>query len=80
MSPQAPCPEPARLQELLEGSLPETVQADLAGHVEACVRCQQKLEELGLKTVLSPEVRLLPVRASLCTLPRLFSCLQETPT
>jgi hypothetical protein len=47
MSANAACPEPARWQELLEGTVPDADQAPLAGHLETCGPCQQTLERLA---------------------------------
>ena len=46
MNSQLACPEPARLKLLLDGSLPESDQAELTGHLETCENCQQTLESL----------------------------------
>ncbi|HXG13076.1 MAG TPA: anti-sigma factor, partial [Gemmataceae bacterium] len=46
MTPQVPCPAPARLKDLLDGTLPESEQAELNHHLEGCAACQQTLEGL----------------------------------
>ena len=40
------CPSVEHLQYLLEGQLEATRQANLVDHIEACLSCQQQLEEL----------------------------------
>lgn len=40
------CPDPARLRDLLDGSLPEAQQAELTAHLETCESCQQAVEGL----------------------------------
>jgi serine/threonine-protein kinase len=40
------CPDPHRLQGLLDGTLPEAEQAAVSGHLETCTVCQQALEGL----------------------------------
>lgn len=44
--PTPNCPNPARLRELLDGSIPETEQAVLTAHLETCAACQQAVEGL----------------------------------
>jgi WD40 repeat protein len=56
MNSQGTCPESARLQGLLQGALPETVQAQLMAHVETCPCCQRQLEEWSAAAVLTPEM------------------------
>src|SRR5262245_27762376 len=56
MSPQIPCPEPARLRELLQGSLAGTIEAEVATHVELCGSCQRQLDELSAEAELDPEM------------------------
>jgi uncharacterized protein (TIGR03067 family) len=46
MSFSTPCPEPARLKDLVNGSVTGNEQTALTSHLESCERCQQKLEEL----------------------------------
>ena len=41
------CPEPARLKDLLDGTLPEPEQSALSAHLEACAACQQTVEGLA---------------------------------
>ncbi|MCI0428918.1 MAG: serine/threonine protein kinase, partial [Rhodospirillales bacterium] len=41
------CPEPVRLQALLEGKLPEPQQGELSRHLDTCVNCQQTIEDLA---------------------------------
>jgi serine/threonine-protein kinase len=41
-----PCPDTARLKELLDGTLPEGQQAAVARHLETCEACQRTLEGL----------------------------------
>ena len=40
------CPDPARLRDLLDGTLADPDQAGLQAHLETCPRCQQTLEDL----------------------------------
>jgi serine/threonine-protein kinase len=47
MTANPECPEPARLHDLLAGSLPSDTQAALAGHLDTCPDCQQALESLA---------------------------------
>jgi eukaryotic-like serine/threonine-protein kinase len=47
MSARPSCPDPARLQELLDGQLRDPQQAELSRHLDTCVDCQQTLEELA---------------------------------
>jgi serine/threonine-protein kinase len=47
MSSSSNCPDPARLRALLEGQLREPEQAELSGHLDTCVTCQQTLEGLA---------------------------------
>ena len=46
MNSSISCPGPAELRDLLDGKLAEKDQAELTGHLDACPRCQQRLEEL----------------------------------
>jgi WD40 repeat protein len=41
------CPEPARLQELLQGGLSGAEQAELTAHLDHCADCQGALERLA---------------------------------
>src|SRR4051812_10973536 len=41
------CPDPGRLQELIDGGLPEPEQAELTGHLDSCECCQQRLETIA---------------------------------
>src|SRR5208283_4771663 len=41
------CPDASRLRQLLDGTLPEAEQAQLVAHLDACLACQQQLEELA---------------------------------
>jgi hypothetical protein len=56
MALQVACPDRARLAELLNGSLPEDVQAELTRHLDGCEDCQKVLEGLagGTETRLAP--------------------------
>src|SRR5262245_27676408 len=45
---QADCPDAVRLQDLLDGMLPDNEQAELTHHLDLCTRCQQQLETLAL--------------------------------
>src|SRR5262245_59547215 len=47
MTAQPSCPDPARLRELLDGTLREPQQAELTSHLDTCVSCQQTLEMLA---------------------------------
>jgi tricorn protease-like protein len=47
MATQTPCPDHARLEKLLDSSLPEDEQAELIGHLDGCSCCQHSLEELA---------------------------------
>jgi serine/threonine protein kinase len=47
MIQEATCPDPGRLDELLHNRLPERQQAELVGHLDACMSCQLALEELA---------------------------------
>src|SRR6516225_1506784 len=42
------CPDAVRLQDLLDGMLPDGEQADLTGHLDGCPSCQQRLETLAV--------------------------------
>src|SRR5436190_590375 len=46
MTAPTPCPDAARLRDLLDGHLPEGDQAELNQHLNACPQCQQALEGL----------------------------------
>jgi len=41
------CPEAGRLQDLLDGNLPDEQQAGLNSHLESCRKCQERLESLA---------------------------------
>src|SRR5262245_36931692 len=41
------CPEPERLQALVEGTLPLPAQSELMQHLEDCESCQEKLDKLA---------------------------------
>jgi WD40 repeat protein/serine/threonine protein kinase len=56
MNPKGNCPESGRLQGLLQGNLPESVQAPLTDHVETCACCQRQLEALSARAALTPEM------------------------
>ena len=43
----SPCPDTAALQQLLDGTLPETQQAELAQHLESCASCRIALDRLA---------------------------------
>src|SRR5437899_2399521 len=43
----SPCPDAASLQQLLDGSLPEPRQAELARHLETCAACRSALDKLA---------------------------------
>jgi WD40 repeat protein len=45
---QADCPDAVRLQDLLDGMLPDVEQAELTRHLDQCARCQQQLETLAV--------------------------------
>jgi serine/threonine protein kinase len=47
-SSQSPCPDPARLKHLLDNSLPESEQAELNAHLEACESCRGALDRLAV--------------------------------
>src|SRR5215471_6788522 len=47
MTPIRTCPEPARLQRLLNPALSGEEQALLMEHLERCAACRQTLEELA---------------------------------
>jgi serine/threonine-protein kinase len=47
---QVTCPDPDRLQKLLDGSLSPADQSELSGHLDTCVNCQHTLEELATGT------------------------------
>jgi uncharacterized protein (TIGR03067 family) len=47
MSLQTACPDPVRLGELLDGTLPEEEQPGVTGHLETCAACQRSLERLA---------------------------------
>lgn len=46
MTPRTPCPDSARLRNLLDGKLPPAEQAELQDHLEACETCLRRLEGL----------------------------------
>jgi|GEM_PF-1984010 len=47
MSASQVCPEPARLQQLLDGDLPASQQVELTCHLDTCSHCQKMLEGLA---------------------------------
>jgi WD40 repeat protein len=47
MAPQATCPDPSRLQQLLDGALPARECEQLQEHLGTCKGCQQALERLA---------------------------------
>jgi serine/threonine protein kinase len=47
MTPEQACPDPARLRDLLAGTLPADTQATLTGHLDTCPNCQRALEALA---------------------------------
>src|SRR5262245_41797783 len=47
MTARTPCPDPARLRDLLADGLPDTEQAELTGHLDICACCQEALERLA---------------------------------
>jgi WD40 repeat protein len=47
MSNPVPCPDPARLQDLLEEALPPGDEADLSAHLQQCGDCRRRLEDLA---------------------------------
>ena len=55
MLPHESCPEPARLKDLIDGSLPDDERTVLVAHLDACSSCQRALEEqaCGGSSVLS---------------------------
>lgn len=42
-----PCPDRARLKDLLDGALPSSEQEALLAHLESCPACQRVMEELA---------------------------------
>src|SRR5262249_61982546 len=44
----AECPDAVRLQDLLDGMLPDDEQAELTRHLDQCTNCQQRLESLAV--------------------------------
>src|ERR1051325_7850251 len=42
-----PCPEPRKLQQLLDESLAAGEQQAIQTHLETCTQCQRKLEQLA---------------------------------
>lgn len=40
------CPEPARLKQLLNDTLPESERSDLSAHLDSCETCQKTLESM----------------------------------
>jgi serine/threonine protein kinase/WD40 repeat protein len=48
----SPCPSRQQLQSLLEGAADGSLEKTLTDHVEACVACQQALEELTTSSLL----------------------------
>jgi uncharacterized protein (TIGR03067 family) len=42
------CPEPSRLESLIQGNLPQAEQDALAEHVDQCLHCQQTMQSLRL--------------------------------
>src|SRR5262245_51881073 len=44
----ATCPDPAVLRGLLDSSLPEPVQGEVVAHLDTCIRCQEKLQDLAV--------------------------------
>lgn len=42
------CPQPTRLQELLQGKLPHEEQAEVTRHLDTCSDCQNTLEQLAV--------------------------------
>jgi uncharacterized protein (TIGR03067 family) len=47
MATLTPCPEPASLQQLLDGTLSQTQQAELTQHLESCAACRTTLDKLA---------------------------------
>jgi serine/threonine-protein kinase len=47
MTPSHICPDPTRLQGLLNATSPSDEQAELMEHLEGCAACRQRLEELA---------------------------------
>jgi serine/threonine-protein kinase len=47
MTPSQSCPDPTRLQRLLDATSPSDEQAELMEHLEVCAGCRQRLEELA---------------------------------
>jgi serine/threonine-protein kinase len=41
------CPDPAQLQELVNGTLSTEGEAELTAHLDSCISCRQKLEALS---------------------------------
>jgi hypothetical protein len=50
MSHQPGCPDATCWPDMLDGNLPDGEQARLAGHLDACERCQQQVEGLLAET------------------------------
>jgi WD40 repeat protein/predicted Ser/Thr protein kinase len=46
MTQAASCPDSAELKSLLDGTLPETKQAEVNSHLETCSYCQERLQGL----------------------------------
>lgn len=45
------CPDPANLQALMEGTLPDVQQAELTDHLEHCGSCQDTVEQLAASPI-----------------------------
>jgi len=58
-----PCDDPNRLRALLEDRLPPCEQAELAGHLESCERCQTALEGMAAESLWWDEARRFAVDA-----------------
>ncbi|MCH8837240.1 MAG: zf-HC2 domain-containing protein, partial [Candidatus Marinimicrobia bacterium] len=46
MTQNQTCPNPRMFRELLDGLLSESDQTQLAAHLDTCVQCRLKLDEL----------------------------------
>lgn len=50
------CPTTFQLGQLLQGTLDEVAEADLEGHIESCLDCQQRIERLAVGQRTSDEL------------------------
>lgn len=79
MSESQCCPDAARLQALLDGTLPEDMHAALAAHLESCTTCQHQLELLAGGTVALPQGQSPPERRSPALEQAMHRLKSETP-